>query len=170
MQNYFEIFALDTVFDIDNDKLQSSYQEQIAKHHPDKFASGSDREKTQALQNTSLINTAYNTLNNPLDRATYLLDLNGINAFDEKDTQMDVDFFMAQIEYRETLESLEKNKDEMKLDDFIESISNKIKNSIKELSAFFANNEFNQAKNLVRELKFYIQLNNKAKALMDEIL
>ena len=58
----------------------------------------------------------------------------------------------------------------MKLDDIIESISNKIKNSIKELSAFFANNEFNQAKNLVRELKFYIQLNNKAKALMDEIL
>jgi DnaJ-domain-containing protein 1 len=42
-----------------------------------------------------------------------LLELQGINAFDEKDTQMDVDFLMSQIELRELLEAIKTTKDEM---------------------------------------------------------
>jgi molecular chaperone HscB len=47
----------------------------------------------------------------------YLLELQGINAFDEKDTQMDVDFLMNQIELRESLEVIKTTKDEMALED-----------------------------------------------------
>jgi DnaJ-domain-containing protein 1 len=54
----------------------------------------------------AIINTAFDTLKSPLLRATYLLELQGINAFDEKDTQMDVDFLMNQIELRESLEAI----------------------------------------------------------------
>ena len=167
MQNYFELFSLKLNFNIDLSELEFAYQQQVAEFHPDKFASGTDKEKSLALQNTSLINTAYNTLKSSLLRATYLLELEGINAFDEKDTQMNVDFLMSQVELRESLEVIESDKDEMKLDDFIENISAKIKMNIDNISAAF-NSDHAQIKNLVRELKFYEQLNLHAKQLMDE--
>jgi molecular chaperone HscB len=84
MKNYFELFSLEADFSIDLVALEQIYQTQIARHHPDKFATGSDKEKTLAVQNTSLINSAFDTLKSPLLRATYLLELQGIDAFDEK--------------------------------------------------------------------------------------
>jgi len=170
MQNYFELFSLDVNFAIDLASLERSYQSQIAKFHPDNFVTKSDKEKTFALQNTSLVNTAYETLKSPLLRATYLLELEGVNAFDEKDTQMDMNFLMGQITLREKLESIESNKDDLELDDFIENINKKIKNNVEQIQQLFKVDEFIKIKNLVRELKFYMQLNTQANQLMDEWL
>ncbi len=170
MQNYFELFSLDVDFAIDLASLEQAYQSQIAKFHPDNFATKDDKEKSIALQNTSLINTAYDTLKSPLLRAAYLLELKNINAFDEKDTQMDMDFLMGQIALREKLESIESKKDDLGLDDFIESTDNKIKNNVEQIQQLFKTDEFIEIKNLVRELKFYMQLNTQANQLMDEWL
>ncbi|MBT3195610.1 MAG: Fe-S protein assembly co-chaperone HscB [Candidatus Ruthia sp.] len=170
MQNYFALFSLEIDFSINLNALESSYQTQISLFHPDNFVTKSDKEKFIALQNTSLINTAYDTLKYPLLRATYLLELQGINAFDEKDTQMDIDFLMNQIALREQLESIELSKNELDLDDFTDNIKQKIKQNIEQISHFFKAEEFNKIKNLVRELKFYTQLNTQANQLMDEWL
>ncbi|SMN02311.1 Chaperone protein HscB [uncultured Candidatus Thioglobus sp.] len=170
MKNYFGLFSLNADFSIDLDALEEVYQTEIAKFHPDKFATGGDKEKTLALQNTALINTAFDTLKSPLLRATYLLELQGINAFDEKDTQMDVDFLMNQIELRESLSEIQSSKDEMALDDFIEAISIKIKQNITQIEQGFKLDKLDTIKNLVRELKFYTQLETQAKQLMDEYL
>lgn len=170
MQNYFELFSLDVDFAIDLTKLEKNYQSQISIFHPDNFVTKNDKEKTIALQNTSLINTAYDTLKAPLLRATYLLELQNINAFDEKDTQMDMEFLMNQIALREQLESLEANKDELELDDFIEKVSQKVTQNIEQISQLFEIKELDKIKNLVRELKFYTQLNAQANQLMDEWL
>ncbi|QKQ24081.1 Fe-S protein assembly co-chaperone HscB [Candidatus Ruthia endofausta] len=170
MENYFELFSLAVDFDINITKLNTEYQQQVAKFHPDKFASNSDKERVLALQNTSLINTAFNTLKSPLNRANYLLELNGINAFDETDTQMDVDFLMAQIELREALEIIRASKDELKLDNFIDNINLKISQNIKQIQTFFEENNLVQIKSLVRELKFYKQLSMQANQLIDEWL
>ncbi len=171
MENYFELFSLSADFDINITKLSTEYQQQVAKFHPDKFASGSDKERAWALQNTSLINTAFDTLQSSLNRANYLLELNGINAFDETDTQMDVDFLIAQIELREALETIQASKDEMALDDFIEKIDEKIKHNVDNIRASFTNTKaLNEIKDLVRELKFYEKLNAHAQQLMDEWL
>lgn len=170
MQTYFELFGLEPSFDINVSALEQIYQTQIAQRHPDKFVAKSEKEQTLALQNTSLINTAFDTLKSPLLRATYLLELNGINAFDEKDTQMDMDFLMSQIELRESLEAIEKTKDEMDLDDFIENIGNKVAQNIDKIKQSFEINALSDIKNLVRELKFYTQLKTQANQLMDELL
>ena len=170
MQNYFELFSLEVGFAIDLTSLERAYQSQVSIFHPDNFVTKSDKEKSIALQNTSLINTAYDTLKSPLLRATYLLELQDINAFDEKDTQMDMDFLMNQIALREQLESLEVDKDELVLDDFIEQVSQKVTQNIGQISQLFELNEFDKIKNLVRELKFYTQLNAQANQLMDEWL
>jgi len=170
MQNYFELFSLDADFAIDLTSLEQAYQSKISVFHPDKFVTKSDKEKSIALQNTSLINTAYDTLKSPLLRATYLLELQGINAFDEKDTQMDMDFLINQIALREQLESLEVDKDELALDDFIEQVSQKVTQNIEQINQLFEHEDFSKIKNLVRELKFYTQLNTQANQLMDEWL
>lgn len=170
MQNYFELFSLVPDFDINITKLNTQYQQQVAKFHPDKFASGSDKQKVLALQNTSLINTAFETLKSPLSRANYLLELNGINVFDEKDTQMNVDFLISQIELRESLEAIQTAKDEAALDTFIKNISNKIKDNVKKIHQAFIDKDDIKNKNMVRELKFYQQLQQQANALMDELL
>ena len=171
MQNYFELFSLEALFDIDTNALEKEYQIQISNYHPDKFATKTEKEKTQALQNTSLINSAFETLKSPLLRATYLLELNGINAFDEKDTQMNMEFLMSQIELREHLEVIKEQKDSIALNDFIDRIKLFIKDKILSISDAFINLcDFKLATALVRELKFYEQLNTDANSLMDEWL
>ncbi len=171
MRNYFELFNLDKSFDIDLKQLEAIYQQKIAQHHPDRFANQGEKEKSEALQNTSLINTAYDTLKSPLNRATYLLGLAGINAFDEKDTHMDADFLIAQIDLRERLGDIESSKDEIKLDEFIDTIESQINNNINQISVLFANtSQLDKIKTMVRELKFYVQLHSQAKRLMDEWL
>jgi len=171
MQNYFELFDLEAAFEIDVQALSQAYQTQVSKFHPDKFASKGSSEQLQALQNTSLINSAYDALKSPLERASYLLTLEGINPFDEKDTQMDVGFLMAQIELRERLEDIKSQQDELGLDDYIGSIQVHIAENVASISQSFAvSDDLQKVKNLVRELKFYSQLKKEANCLMDEWL
>ncbi len=171
MQNYFELFDLKVGFEIDNSLLKGSYQAQISRFHPDKFVAKSSSEQIQALQNTSLINSAYDALKSPLERASYLLTLQGVNPFDEKDTQMDSHFLLAQIELREQLEEIKSQQDELTLDDYIESVQQHIDDHVAFISKAFAEDEeLEKIKNSVRELKFYEQLKKEASRLMDEWL
>ena len=110
VQNYFELFDLKKSFNVDENLLLSVYQKQISRFHPDKFSTSSESKQLQALQSTALINSAYSALKSPLNRAEYILNLEGINPFDEKDTNMDSNFLLSQIELREDLEAIRNKK------------------------------------------------------------
>ena len=169
MQNYFELFDLETSFFIDESTLKRSYQLEISRFHPDNFATKSEPEKLQALQNTSLLNSAYRALKTPLSRATYLLKLEGMNAFDEKDTAMEEGFLISQIELRDELETIEEKKDGLGLDDFIERVDSFIEEKIESISeAYNLSSDQQLIKMHVRELKFFDQLYKEANALMDK--
>jgi molecular chaperone HscB len=171
MQNYFELFDLETSFFISDSNLKDSYRREIARFHPDKFASKTDSEKLQALQNTSLLNTAFEMIKSPLNRASYLLKLNGVDPFDEKDTAMDHDFLISQIELREELEVIESKTDTGKLDDFIDRIESHVQSKVESISnAFKDTSDTLEIKKDVRELKFYEQLAKESNKLMDEWL
>jgi molecular chaperone HscB len=171
MQNYFELFDLDTSFFISDTNLKDSYRREIARFHPDKYASKSDSEKLQALQNTSLLNTAFESIKSPLNRASYLLKLDGVDPFDEKDTAMAHDFLISQIELREELELIESKTDSDQLEGFIERIESRVQSKIESISdAFKDNRDILEIKKDVRELKFYEQLVNETSKLMDEWL
>jgi len=171
MQNYFELFDLKTSFFVDDEALKKAYQTQVTRFHPDNFATKSQAEKLQALQNTSLVNSAYTTLKTPLNRASYLLNLEDVNPFDEKDTNMDSNFLISQIELREQLENIKEQQDNLALDDFIERVQDFVKDNVVSISeAFTQSLDLQEIKTLVRELKFYEQLNKEANILMDEWL
>ena len=171
MQNYFELFDLETSFFVDDEALKEAYQAQVTRFHPDNFATKSQAEQLQALQSTSLVNSAYITLKTPLNRASYLLNLEDVNPFDEKDTNMDANFLLSQIELREQLEDIKELQDSLALDDFIERVRDFINDNVTSISEAFTNSQdLQEIKTLVRELKFYEQLNKEANILMDEWL
>jgi len=56
------------------------------------------------MQWTTRVNEAYRTLKSPVQRAKYLLELNGVDVQFETNTQMPADFLLQQLELREALE------------------------------------------------------------------
>ena len=171
MQNYFELFDLETSFFIDEANLKDSYRREIARFHPDQFASKSDSEKLQALQNTSLLNTAFESIKSPLNRASYLLKLEGVDPFDERDTEMGHDFLISQIELREQLEIIKLKQNVDDLEDYLDKIEEQIQSKINLISdAFKEDKSLTEIKNDVRELRFYEQLLSESSKLMDEWL
>ena len=171
MQNYFELFDLETSFFIDEVALKEAYRKEISRFHPDQYATKSESEKLQALQNTSLLNSAFKALKSSLNRAEYLLKLQGVDPFDEKDTVMDEHFLLSQIDLREELEAIKESKDSLSLDDFIENINLQINEKSQSIyRAFEKNSDVMDIKKNVRELKFFEQLYNQANSLMDQWL
>jgi len=171
MQNYFQLFDLETSFFVDDEALNKAYQAQVTRFHPDNFATKSQAEQLQALQSTSLLNSAYTALKTPLNRASYLLNLEDVNPFDEKDTNMDANFLVSQIELREQLEDIKELQDNLALENFIERVQDFVNDNVVSISeAFSQSRDLQEIKKLVRELKFYEQLNKEANRLMNEWL
>ena len=100
-RNHFELFGLPATFRIDADALDEAYRALQAEVHPDRHAGGSDSDRRLAMQSSTQVNAAYQALKDPVERARYLLALRGIDAFDETDTKLSLDFLEAQLERRE---------------------------------------------------------------------
>ena len=79
MDNHFALFQMTPAFAIDAAALDAAYRELQGRVHPDKFANATDTEKRVAMQWATRANEAYQTLKNPLKRATYLCELNGVD-------------------------------------------------------------------------------------------
>ena len=91
-------------FSIDRADLERAYLGLHAIIHPDRFASAGDAERRASMQWTTRVNEAYRTLRSPVQRARYLLELNGVDAAFETDTAMPTEFLAQQLELREGLE------------------------------------------------------------------
>lgn len=77
MQNFFEIFSLPIKFSLDLDALEAKYFAFQKQFHPDTAG-------IAEIENSILVNEAYEVLQNPLRRAAHILQLNGIDV--EKDS------------------------------------------------------------------------------------
>ncbi|MEW6982241.1 co-chaperone HscB [Colwelliaceae bacterium 6471] len=101
--NYFELFGLETQFKIDVNVLTEKYQSLQKTIHPDRFAHASKQEQLLAVQKSSMINDAFQTLKNPLKRAQYMLEVRGTQMPNEQASFSDNAFLMRQMELREML-------------------------------------------------------------------
>jgi molecular chaperone HscB len=116
MQNHFELFELAPGYALDTAALDTAYREIQARVHPDRFAHAGDAERRASMQWTTRINEAYRTLKSPVQRAKYLLELNGVDVAFETNTSMPPEFLLKQMELRETLERAGDAKDAAALD------------------------------------------------------
>jgi len=102
--NHFELFGLAPVFALDVERLEAAYRDIQSKVHPDRHAHAGDAERRASMQMTTRVNEAYRTLKNPVQRAKYLLELNGVDVGFETNTAMPREFLAQQMELREKLE------------------------------------------------------------------
>ncbi len=169
-QNYFELFDLPSSFKIDTQLLAQNYRELQKNVHPDKFASGSDQEKRLSVQLAAHINEANQTLKSPQRRARYILEQNGVVFDDEKDTSLDPEFLMEQIELREALESAE---DQQELDEVMKALVSKRDEIMEKLTSMLSKTDQAQlqaAKKEVQKLQFLAKLQSEAEVLEEKIL
>jgi molecular chaperone HscB len=104
-QSYFELFGLPAAFEIDRARLRSEQRRLQADYHPDRHVNGSDRDRRLSVQVASWINQAHETLQDPVKRARYLLEISGAEIPDDSATTSDTAFLMEQIELREEIET-----------------------------------------------------------------
>ena len=100
-RNHFELFGLPARYRIEAAALDGAYRKLQTEVHPDRFAAASDADRRAALQASARVNEAYRALKDPVQRAQYLLELHGIDAVGETDTQLPVEFLERQLERRE---------------------------------------------------------------------
>ena len=103
MKNHFELFGLTPAFALEAESLERSYRGIQSRIHPDRYAHAGDAERRASMQWTTRVNEAYRTLKSPVQRAKYLLEMNGVDVGFETNTQMPTDFLLRQLELRETL-------------------------------------------------------------------
>ncbi|WP_455207943.1 co-chaperone HscB [Kaarinaea lacus] len=174
MQNYFELFDLPTSYDLDLTELSTRYRILQATVHPDKFASASDLERRLSMQQSALINEAYQTLKSPLHRARYMLRLKGVDLSNETSVSMDSEFLMQQMRLREELEQVRTHADpETKLLVIASEIDQAIAEQITVLTRLFAEadeNKLPQIADCVRRMQFMMKLQQETEALEEELI
>src|SRR3954470_23143809 len=109
--NHFELFGLQPAFKLDTEALERAYREIQSQVHPDRYAHAGDAERRASLQWTTRVNEAYRVLKNPVQRASHLLSLHGVDVGFETNTAMRAQFLMQQMELRESLEEAITRKD-----------------------------------------------------------
>jgi molecular chaperone HscB len=101
--NYFEVFGLPRVLNLDLKALEKSFHDLSRKYHPDYFTSAPAEERQQALQKTAQLNDAYRTLRHPVRRVEHLLEVEG---FKPDGSKVPKSFLMEVFEINEQLEEV----------------------------------------------------------------
>ncbi|MBF0624459.1 MAG: Fe-S protein assembly co-chaperone HscB [Magnetococcales bacterium] len=109
----FAVLGLPRGFDLDRPVLEESYRQAQQRFHPDRFATRSAGERRYSLEWITRINTAFQTLGNPLTRARHLLELLGHAAPEHRNTTpVDPAFLMEVMELREALAEVDPAADD----------------------------------------------------------
>ena len=103
--DYFKVFSLPRLLNIDLRALEKSFHELSRKYHPDYFSTAPEEEQQQALRMTALLNDAYRTLRHPVRRIEYLLNLEG---FKPDGSKVPKSFLMEIFEINEQMEEVKR--------------------------------------------------------------
>jgi molecular chaperone HscB len=169
-RNHFELFGLPATFRIDAAALDRAYRALQTEVHPDRFADAGDAERRLAMQRSSRVNEAYRALKDPVERARYLLSLRGIEAFDERDTQLALPFLEAQLERRERAAEAAERGEIAVLDAILREVRAESAERQRSLETMLADAEGGDAaKALVRELRFLAKVAEDVEAMLSSL-
>ena len=171
--NYFQLFGIETSFEVDLAQLSAIYQNLQKAVHPDKFAHASQQEQRIAVQKSAQINDAYQTLKQTLKRADYILTLRGVDMPNEQQSFSDTSFLMRQMELREMLEEVRFSDD---AESALVTLQAELDGEYQQLFVLMQGqvNENSSASNALacdnlRKLKFYQKLNIEVERIEDNL-
>ncbi|EMI5492391.1 co-chaperone HscB [Providencia stuartii] len=169
--DYFTLFGFTPSYTIDSEQLVQRFQSLQRQYHPDRYATCTEQEKMQALQQAATINAAYQALRHPLKRAEYMLLLQGIDINNEQHTMHDTAFLMEQLELREELDNIESNAHAADLlVDFIKNVQQMQKTRSAIMVTQLDEEQWEQAADTVRKLRFLDRLQQQAEQLEERLL
>lgn len=128
----------------------------------------SDSERLIAMQKSTEVNDAYQTLRNSCLRAQYLLLLAGLDIALEQRTLQDTDFLMQQMMWREQIESFTED-DEDEIEAFAENIQDQVNDLESNIENELQQKELEVAANSVRKLKFMLKLQTEIEQLEEKL-
>jgi molecular chaperone HscB len=101
-ENRFSVMGLSPRLNLDFSSLQRTFYELSRNYHPDFYQTRTSEEKSISEAATAMINTAYETLNDPIRRVEYLLTLEGMPA-ERGESKPPMDLFEEILSMQETL-------------------------------------------------------------------
>ena len=171
--NYFELFGLPVDFDVDYEALPLRYRDLQKAVHPDRFVNASDEERRLSVQQAAMVNDAYRILKSPLERARYLLKLNG-TPLDDSDTSMPADFLMEQMELREAMEAIRSASEPfdalVKIRDNLEAKERTLISALGPLFANLTDASLVTVTEVVRKMQFILRLLTETDDMEAELL
>lgn len=160
--DHFTLFGLPRVQALDLGNLENCFRDIQAQVHPDKHAHAADADRRLAMQWSTRINEAFQTLKSPGKRARYLLALLGHDPQIESNTTMPVEFLMSQMDLREAVMEARAASDEEKLEAVRLTLLNEIRADYERLAGLIdVTRDFTAAASLVRQLMFQEKLLNE---------
>ncbi len=172
-KNYFELFGLPVGFIVDADSLSDRYRDLQRVIHPDRYANASEQERLLSLQGASRINEAFETLKDPIARATYLLTLHGIEMDAQKEATSDMAFLMQQMELREELEGVRNQEDPYEaVLDLRGRINKQIKTLVGQMAVQFESatpDQLEDAREILRKMRFLQKLRTEVESVAADL-
>jgi len=169
-RNFYQLFDMPIAFEVNMDQLQQHYRTLAQTVHPDKYANASDQERRISMQQSSWVNKAYQTLKDPIERASYLLQLKGIDVNLENETTMDAAFLMDQMDLRETLADVRAQADPLAvLDKELGNVKNTMQKMSEAFSTAYEADQIEDAKECLRKMQFIQKARNEIDVLTAKI-
>jgi molecular chaperone HscB len=160
--DHFARLGLRRTFDLSEDELSRQYFGLQARLHPDRFATKGPRERAISMAQATALNQAYQTLRDPMARASYLLSLSGAApATDSSDTIDDPELLAESMERREELAEAESADEVAKI---AARAAADTKTCLADLSAAFEADDLDAASRLTLRLKYLTKLADEARA------
>jgi molecular chaperone HscB len=88
--DYFAFFGLPKRLRLDEGELEKTFYALSRQFHPDYFMNASQEERQASMERSSLLNDAYRTLREPIQRSKYLLALEGYKEAEKKSPPADL--------------------------------------------------------------------------------
>lgn len=171
MSNPFALFDLPVQFQLDNAQLSERYLSLQKQLHPDNFSAATPQEQRLAMQKSAEINDALHILKDPILRAEAMIKIHTGEEKDlEKQSAKDMAFLMQQLEWRESLESIESAKNETKLTAFQQEIELTHKQILGQLDTALSNQAWQKAFEICDKLRFTKKLLAEIERVEEKIL
>lgn len=170
-RNFFEIFSVPASFQINLIELADKYRALQGQVHPDRVAGGSEQERLQAIQATSYLNEAFETLQSPQRRAAYLLELQSIDVQKVDQSDLSAELLMEQIELREQLDELPRDESSLgKLEQLRENIQQRMTECEDRFARVIEGEDLTEAKKQYYEMQYFAKLASEIESLEEDLL
>jgi molecular chaperone HscB len=159
--DHFARLGLPATLDIEPAVLDRAYFALQRQWHPDRFVTKPAAEKARASSEAASLNDAYRTLKEPLARAFYLAQLNGVEMPADGKTIDDPELLMEAMEAREELH--EAASAEI-VDGLADKAQGELKSSLGKLGGLFLANDKPAIRKALLRLRYLDKFADEAKA------